>query len=194
MQQPGRPREFDEDETLAKIMRLFWENGYEATGLSDIIAATGLGKASLYKAFGNKHAMYLKALGHYETLMIDAAVKLLRAPDLAPLERVEAFLSLSITAIGEGDRRGCFLCNAAADRAALDGDTGTVVRRGYDKMRRGIAHSLAEFSPEESQSTTDARANLILTVYSGLRVLSRAGGSAETLNAAKDETMRMLTC
>ena len=85
MQQPGRPREFDPDETLSKIMRLFWENGYEATGLSEITSVTGLGKASLYKAFGNKQSMYLKALKHYEGLMVDAAVAVLCSKDLAPL-------------------------------------------------------------------------------------------------------------
>jgi len=93
MQQPGRPREFDPDEVLSKIMQLFWENGYEGTGLSDIIAATGMGKASLYSAFGNKQEMYLKALARYEALMVDSAVAILRAGDRPPLERINAFLS-----------------------------------------------------------------------------------------------------
>ena len=133
MQQPGRPREFDPDETLAIIMQLFWEIGYEATGLSDIISATGLGKASLYKFFGNKHEIYLKALNHYEGLMVDAAVAVLRSENIAPLARIDAFLSSSIIAVRDhDDRRGCFLCNAAADRASLDGEFGSMVLRGYD--------------------------------------------------------------
>lgn len=194
MQQPGRPREFDPNEVLSKIMQLFWENGYEATGLSDIIAATGLGKASLYKAFGNKQSMYLKALTHYEQLIVDAAVVVLRSTDLGPIARIDAFLSSPIIAVRDHkDSRGCFLCNAAADRASLDEDTGTLVRHGYDKLRRAIASSLAEAFPERATEVIDVRAEVILTIYSGLRIMSRAGTPVHKMLATKDEVMRTLT-
>ncbi len=193
MQQPGRPREFDPDETLAKVMQLFWENGYEATGLSDIIAATGLGKASLYKAFGNKHEIYLKALNHYEGLVVGAAVAVLRSAGTAPLGRIDAFLSLPIIAVRDhDDRRGCFLCNAAADRAALDLDTKAMVQRGYNKMRMAIIASLSEAFPETPTAFIAVRAEVILTVYSGLRIMARTGQSADTMLATKDEVLRTL--
>ncbi|MBW3245485.1 TetR/AcrR family transcriptional regulator [Epibacterium sp. DP7N7-1] len=194
MQQPGRPREFDPDETLAKIMRLFWENGYEATGLSDIIAATGLGRASLYKTFGNKHEIYLKTLIHYERVMIDGAVRVLRSGDAAPLERIDAFLSSPIVAVRDhNDRRGCFLCNAAADRASLDAETQTMVQRGYAKMRVAITASLLEAFPEIVPEAIAVRAEVILTAYSGLRVMSRAGQSFDMMVDTKDELIRMLS-
>ena len=193
MQQPGRPREFDPDEVLLKIMQLFWENGYEATGLSDIIAATGLGKASLYKAFGNKHGMYLKALNHYEGLMVDAAVAVLRSADTAPLGRIDAFLSSPIIAVRDhDDRRGCFLRYAAADRASLDTDTSAMVQRGYAKMRKAAAASLSEAFPETPPEVIAMRAEVVLTVYSGLRVMSRAGQAPDMMLSTKDEVMRML--
>lgn len=193
MQQPGRPREFDPDETLAKIMQLFWENGYEATGLSDIIAATSLGKASLYKAFGNKHEIYLKALNHYEGLVVGAAVAVLRSTGTAPLGRIDAFLSLPIIAVRDhDDRRGCFLCNAAADRAALDLETKAMVQRGYNKMRMAIIASLSEAFPETPTDVIAVRAEVVLTVYSGLRIMARTGQSADTMLATKDEILRTL--
>ncbi|MDG1858569.1 MAG: TetR/AcrR family transcriptional regulator, partial [Emcibacteraceae bacterium] len=68
----GRPREFDKDKVLKIIMNLFWENGYEATSLSEITSATGLKKGSLYSAFGDKHAMYLSAIDHYELNVVDS--------------------------------------------------------------------------------------------------------------------------
>ena len=58
----GRPREFNEEEALAKIMDVFWARGFEGATVSDLMAATGLKKGSLYAAFGDKRAMYLKAL------------------------------------------------------------------------------------------------------------------------------------
>ncbi len=193
MQQPGRPREFDAEETLSKIMQLFWEHGYEATGLRDIIAATGLGKASLYAAFGNKQSMYLMALAHYDQLMVEAAVSILQSKDMAPLERIEAFLSAPITAVRDhADRRGCFICNASADRASLDNDTADIVRRGYDRMRRAIAFSLSEAHPDVETETVNARSQLILTVYSGLRVMSRSGMAVDTLSLARDAVVSTL--
>lgn len=190
MQQPGRPREFDVDDALSKIMQLFWENGFEATGLRDIIAATGLAKASLYSAFGNKQSMYLKALAHYEAQMVDAAVLTLRSPDLTPLERIDAFLSAPISAVRDhADQRGCFLCNASADRASLDEETAALVRQGYDKMRRAIIYSLTEALPDTHASILKAHAQLVLTVYSGLRVMARSGMEIETVALAKDAVM-----
>lgn len=193
MQQPGRPREFDPDETLSKIMQLFWKHGYEGTGLSDIIAETGLGKGSLYKAFGNKQSIYLKALAHYENLMVDAAVTVLRADDVAPLARIDAFLTSPIVAVRDHhDRRGCFLCNAAADRASLDEETGAMVQRGYDKMRRAIIAALSNIMPQGSAKAVGVRAELILTIYSGLRVMARAGTSDEMMSDTKDEFLGTL--
>jgi AcrR family transcriptional regulator len=174
-------------------MQLFWEHGYEATGLSDIIAVTGLGKASLYSTFGNKQSMYLKALAHYENLMVDAAVSVLRSRDPEPLKRIDAFLSTPIIAVRDHtDRRGCFLCNAAADRASLDEDTAALVRKGYAKMRSAIAHSLREAFPNLKPSTIDAHAQLVLTVYSGLRVMARSGLESDELSLARDVTVSML--
>lgn len=185
MQQPGRPREFDPDEMLSKIMQLFWEHGYEATGLSDIIAVTGLGKASLYSAFGNKQQMYLKALARYESLMVDSAVAILRAPDRPPLDRIAAFLSAPVTAVRDtADRRGCFLCNAAADRASLDRETDALVLRGYAKMRAAIADALGTAFPDAGADHIAQRAQLVLTVYSGLRVMARSGMSGDDLALA----------
>ncbi|MEM1429344.1 MAG: TetR/AcrR family transcriptional regulator [Pseudomonadota bacterium] len=194
MQQPGRPREFDPEEMLSKIMHLFWENGYEATGLSDIIAATGMGKASLYSAFGNKRAMYLKALAQYEILMVDAAVAILRAHDRAPLDRIDAYLSAPLVAVrDEADRRGCFLCNAAADRASLDGKTGALVLRGYGKMRSAVAAALQDADPDLDAASIARNAQLIVTVYSGMRVMSRSGMEVADLALAKDAVLANLT-
>ncbi len=186
MQQPGRPRQFDPDEMLSKIMQLFWENGYEATGLSDIIAATGMGKASLYSAFGNKQEMYLKALARYEALVVQSAVKVLRADTSAPLERIEAFLSAPIIAVRDNDdRRGCFLCNASAERASLDKETDALVQRGYVKLRTAIFDALQAADPTLDAAVITRRAHLVLTVYSGLRVMARSGLAIDDLALAK---------
>ena len=59
------PREFDMDEALDAAMSVFWEKGYEGTSMADLMAATGLHKGSIYKAFTDKHDLFVKALKRY---------------------------------------------------------------------------------------------------------------------------------
>lgn len=61
----GRPRQFDEDEAIDKAMRVFWKHGYEGASLSDLTAAMGISRPSLYAAFGDKQSLFLRALDRY---------------------------------------------------------------------------------------------------------------------------------
>ena len=58
----ARPREFDEDEVLEKALAVFWAKGFEGATVDDLEQATGLGRGSLYGAFGGKHELFLRAL------------------------------------------------------------------------------------------------------------------------------------
>ena len=61
----ARPRKFDEGAVVGAAREQFWDGGYAATSVDDLTAATGLGKGSLYGAFGDKHALFLRALDDY---------------------------------------------------------------------------------------------------------------------------------
>ncbi|WP_411346030.1 TetR/AcrR family transcriptional regulator [Paenibacillus sp. WLX1005] len=61
----ARKREFDEQQVLEQVMQLFWQQGYEATSMSDLTAATGLQKPSLYAAYGDKRSLFEQALRRY---------------------------------------------------------------------------------------------------------------------------------
>ena len=188
----GRPREFDEADVLTKIMSLFWEKGYEGTGLSDIMAVTGLQKGSLYKAFGSKHEMYVLALAHYEHLMVDAAANALKT-DGDPVERIRAFLSAPIDAAwNRNDQRGCFLCNASADHAALDLETQALVIRGYAKLEAALRVAVSEVRADWPPPTVGQFAQLLLSVYSGLRVMARARVKRDRLEGARNAGLTLL--
>src|SRR2546423_14715860 len=61
----GRPRAYDPQVALARAAEVFWKAGYAGTSLDDLVAATGMNRPSLYAAFGDKRALYLKTLEHY---------------------------------------------------------------------------------------------------------------------------------
>ena len=181
----ARPREFDVDDVLDAAMNLFWERGYEAVSLDDLLGAMGIARGSFYKAFGSKRGVYIAALARYDQTIVEAAVTALRDPAGGDgFARIQRFLLSAVEPVdSDGDRRGCFLCNAAVDGALLDEGARETVTAMMRRIEREIAGALTE-TPETS--ALEVHANLewaqhLLTVYMGLRVLARAGYPAEEL-------------
>ncbi len=72
----ARLREFDENKILEIVRDLFWHKGFEATSYADLSSATGLGRGSLYAAFGDKHVLYHRALMLYLNEEVSGAVRM----------------------------------------------------------------------------------------------------------------------
>lgn len=165
----ARPREFDTDEALAAITDVFCEKGYEGASLSDLVAATGLGKGSLYAAFGDKRGMYRAALARYDRQQIGAAVARLRAPGSAR-ERIGRLLA---AAVERATGRGCLLCSAANDQAAADTATAEALGRSTARLEAAIFDALADAPVARDETARRCKARELLALYFGLRVLSR---------------------
>lgn len=182
----ARPREFDPGHALAAIMTAFWENGYEATSLQDLSAATGLSKGSLYAAFGAKRAMYHQALALYASEIMAPAAAQLRQSDVAdgrvPIARLLSGIFAGTPSPWRG--RGCFLCKTATDQAPADPEARRFVTEGLAVLEQALADSLSR--TERFEDDTEARAGKareLVAVYCGLQTLA-AGGIAPTLLAA----------
>lgn len=187
---PGRPREFDETEMLRRIMTLFWKTGFDGVSLSHIMKETGLQKASLYAAFGDKRTMYLKALAQYHSDVVAAAARALKDRAVSAEDRISAFLSAPLVAADQQDRSGCFLCNASADQADLDADTKTQVLRGFDHLASALAVPLAERNPDLNADQVGRKADALLAVYTGLRIMVRSGLPLDRLAGTVPLAMR----
>jgi TetR/AcrR family transcriptional repressor of nem operon len=115
----ARPREFDEAAVLEAAVQCFWSRGYEATSVRALIERTGLTAASLYNAFGDKRAFYLKALDHYVAGSL--ADRMQRCGKLAPGQAIGAFFAEIVgRSLEDGEHKGCMLVNAALDVAPHD--------------------------------------------------------------------------
>lgn len=187
----ARPREFDLDTATDNLMNAFWKAGYEATSLSDLMAATGLKKGSLYAAFGDKRAMYLRGLAAYDAQYVDAAVEMMA--NLVGRAALEAFLDLPAKSAEAQDRRGCYLCNASMDADALDKASRLLANTSREKLISAIQTSLTQAN-ERGTPIDDiaAHADRILALYFGLRTLARSGVPVDRLHAAaKAEIARL---
>jgi len=182
----ARPREFDTDTALRAITLLFWEHGYEATSMHGIERSTGLRKQSLYRAFGDKRAMYLAALAAYERVEMKQAAELLAGPGDAASRFARLFHHIIEDAVEADDRRGCFLCNACVDQAALDTQSGKLISEMTARIEDSFEATLADAGYGDGGDARVCRktARAILAGYFGLRVLVRTGADRDMLEDA----------
>jgi TetR/AcrR family transcriptional repressor of nem operon len=131
----GRPREFEMDEVLDAAMQAFWTHGYEATSMADLMEAMGLQKGSIYKAFGDKHSLFLQAFQRYVDYFYGQTVKLFT--DLPPAEAVRAWIEHG-QSFGKGSttRRGCLFCNTVVELAPHDDEVLKVVQAQWKRMMK----------------------------------------------------------
>ncbi len=181
----ARSKEFEPEQALQAIMNVFWTKGYEGASLQDIEVATALNKQSLYRAFGDKRAMYLAALSAYDDMASEYARAALGGTGSART-RFDRLLNAVIdSTIMRGDRRGCFLCNASVDQAQLDPDTQKFVRAAMGRIERAFADALSVSAPYASNPRKrEKMAAKLLAGYCGLRVLIKAGAPEEMLKKA----------
>lgn len=125
---PGR-KQFDVDEALDRAMRVFWERGYADASLDTLGTATGLGRGSLYGAFGNKDALFRSCLDRYASRYGTHHEEALTAHAGDPARAVEAFLEATLARIEDPSLpTGCLIAQSAAQSATLEEDSGARVR------------------------------------------------------------------
>src|SRR3954462_2574492 len=118
----ARPRKFAEDDVVAAARDEFWNRGYAATSVDDLTAATGLGKGSLYGAFGDKHDLYLRTLDDYIASSLDDVAAQLRDPAYSAYDRLARHLRTQVKLLAaDTERRGCMMAKSAAELAGVDG-------------------------------------------------------------------------
>ena len=172
----GRPREFDEAEVLDAAVACFWEHGYEATSVRELAGRMGLTGASLYNAFGDKRALYHKALDHYIDASFADRVRRLEGA-LPPLEAIRAFFAEIIRrSLDDPQRKGCLLINSALEVAPHDPEFRRVVTEVLAQVeaffRRCVRAGQRDGSITKSQSATDLGRTL-LAAHIGVRVMAR---------------------
>lgn len=181
----GRHREFDAEQAVRAIKDVFWEHGYEGASMARIEAATGLRKQSLYRAFGDKRAMYLAALRNYDQLEVAAAKGMLRAAGGARENIDSLFKAIIDNALASGDRRGCLLCNASVDQAPLNPQSEALVDAMMQSFRRAIERCLLQDNAFGESANCHDIACAVLAGYFGLRVMIKAGVGLTQLDAAR---------
>lgn len=126
----GPNKQFDQDEALGKALHLFWEKGYEAASMQDLVNAMGINRASMYQTFGNKQALYEASIDRYIENSIAMLNETLNDPG-SPLENLRGLFQLLVSGSLESNLSGCFLNNTAIELGPHDEAMAAKVRAAW---------------------------------------------------------------
>jgi len=192
----GRPREFDEDAVLAAAIDCFWQHGYEATSVRELACRMGLTGASLYNAFGDKRALYRRALNYYVQTSFAARGQRLQATLSAP-EAISAFFTETIEcSLDDKQRRGCLIVNSALEVAPHDPEFRQIVTEVLGQVetffRRCIRAGQRDGTITNSHGATEL-AQMLLGIHIGMRVLARTRPERTLLEGMIRPALMLLT-
>jgi AcrR family transcriptional regulator len=183
----GRPRAYEPEQALGKVLDLFRKGGFAATSLDDLSAATGMNRPSLYGAFGDKRELYIKSYARYRADARAAMTEIFRieAPIRERLRQMYA-VALEIYLSGEEGPRGCFTVMTAASEAVADPEIRAYVLEGLQELDRAFAACFrAAIEKGELPRTADPRmlAQLASATIHTLAIRARARVPRKDLEA-----------
>lgn len=154
--------------------------------MSDLLRASGLGKGSLYGAFGDKHALFLRVLRKYGEDKMGALRERLEATRSGAQVLRDFVLEPAADTTGAASRRGCLLANSSAELASVDPDVASQAQQIYSSMT-AVLTSAAERAQIAGEITQDVDpesvAQATLAAQLGVVALGRAGMSPALLSA-----------
>lgn len=113
----GRARKYDRDDVLDRAVDLFWRQGYKASSMTDIVRATGMNTASMYKEFGDKDGLFEEALEYYRHHVIGPRIRTLT--NNPNIDGVAAFLQNVVDGAASPEYKGCLMMNHLAQTHSI---------------------------------------------------------------------------
>jgi len=170
----ARTPEFNQEQVLDAALQAFWQKGYEATSLPDLLEATGLARQSLYNTFGDKRALFLASLRRYADVGLGQLSEALEGGSVRAAIRG---VFDDVLHCAERDR-GCFLVNATTELLPRDPEVGRLVasamarqeRALAEALRRGVRQGELHLGPRRIEQT----ARFLVGALQGLRVMVKA--------------------
>jgi TetR/AcrR family transcriptional regulator, transcriptional repressor for nem operon len=188
----ARPREFDMDKALGRAMRVFWEHGYHATSMQDLMKAVGVQKQSLYCAFGDKRSLFLKCLHLYTRQFLLEIQEMLNDAD-SPFEGIAYVMRFASQAADPKNcPPGCLMANTALELGLDDPGVAEEIR----KMFRGIEKMLGA-AVRKAQAQGQINKNLdsvaigqsLANTISGIRILEKTGASRQQVRTVVETAL-----
>ncbi|MDI9635148.1 TetR/AcrR family transcriptional regulator [Kamptonema cortianum] len=190
----GRPRTFSESDAVTAAMELFWAQGYEPTGMTQLLDHLGMARQSVYNTFGDKRSLYLRSLSLYTSRALEEFERRLTSGPTAYDGLCEAILSQAEVR-DPLERHGCMAVNAAAEFGVSDEDVKEAVSVFWisreSAIQKAVHKCIAEgdLPPGLDDKTAAASIHAMLT---GMAVMKRAGRPEHQLRALATAALEAL--
>lgn len=187
-----RHKEFDPDVALDKAMTMFWERGYAATSIQDLVEGMGIGRRSMYDTFGEKHALFIRSLDRYaETQSRAFAALAARARDGRDAVRD----LLSVVLGPDVHFKGCLLVNSATEVAVHNAEAAHRINRHLGESRAAMLAMVRRGQVDGSIATrhnAETLTAMLFNAWQGLRVAARSGTDRKRLRKDIDDILSLL--
>ena len=191
---PGPSKKFDRDEVLERAMNLFWEQGYEGTGVTQLLEHVGIGRQSLYDTFGDKRSLFLEALNHYFRTRVGPLLAQLQAPG-SPLENLRQVFRMAEKSMEEEGFHGCMIGNTTAELPHRDPEVAERVRAYLGVVEDAFADTLKRAQDEgEIAGELDPRdvARVFVHTMQGVTLLNKVLRDPKVVRSVIDSSMGLL--
>jgi TetR/AcrR family transcriptional repressor of nem operon len=197
MTRTGRPRAFDTDQALARALDVFWSRGYAGTSVQDLVDALAVQRGSLYAAFGDKHSLYLRAVELYDQRNREQLRAMLRSGPVLPVLRSMLLDPGTLTGAPERAEglRGCLVGNTTAELVPGDGAARALAAAAFEGFTDVVGDALRRAQAEgevTASATPEAQAQLLLVLFQGSALVSRAASDSGRLAAGIDAALDSL--
>ena len=179
----ARPYEFNREEKLSKAMDVFWEKGYKATSIQDLVDRMGIKRGSIYNTFGDKHSLFLAAVEHYGQSVTSQTIKILGSPE-SPVENIKKFFYEIINKSSNRKSRGCLISNTIVELAPHDKEAAREVKKLLNRIENAFFRCLNKaIELGELPSGTDAKvmSRFFATSTHGLIVIGKSDVSCKQM-------------
>ena len=188
----GRPREFDPQDFLNTALDCFWQKGYRATSMSDLMKASGLASASIYKLYPDKRAIYLAALHQYMDEGVSRAAKreVELSPEAALRDTLEFVALLSSSPDGE---KGCFTIAAASELLPGDEEVKKRVHHKFNSIINRLENILSTGQAQQVFRRDENARVMALSIFmmlEGMRIYGKIQPDSEELKRCNDFVVR----
>ncbi|QAX85391.1 TetR family transcriptional regulator [Pseudomonas sp. DTU12.3] len=193
----GRPRAYDPQTALQQALGVFWNTGYSGASLDSIASAAGMNRPSLYAAFGDKHALYIKALDQYWATAHAAMQAALTDSSLTLAQALSGFYEgqLAIYFSGDGQPRGCFAIGTATTEAVEDPEIRNVLSARLSQLDADLEKRLQtaiDAGELKTDSNPAALAVLISSLLHSISIRARAGKSRDELAGLAGDAIKVI--
>ncbi|PRX57275.1 TetR/AcrR family transcriptional regulator [Flagellimonas meridianipacifica] len=179
-----RTKQFDENKVLNKAMELFWEKGFHATSMQDLVSHLGINRASLYDTFGGKEELFNRAFQEYRNSSGDAVKGILAAEPSVKKGFHKLFDFAIEEAVGDTSRKGCFVVNTATELIPNDGAMHSILQNHMNSVEELFAtHVQKGIDRGEIDASKNAKdlGLMLFTFYNGFRVVSKIDSDPKKL-------------